>query len=102
MAKKKNTKTTKTPKKSKKVVRATKKGRKTNRYNAIRSIASKYCKEKYGRVCTNDELNTIYRRLKKSHNKVEINDVIKEFNTLLGKKNLDDTPEDLETFMWWD
>jgi len=78
-----------------------KKIRKPNRYNKIRSASAAYCREKFGKPCTNDELNKIYRELKKGYKEVPYNEVIKNLDLLLAPKTKG-LPDYLKGFMWFD
>ena len=105
MAKKKPVKGKTASKKPKKAVKQAKKGKKTrkpNRYNDIRKAAAAYCRDKYGKPCTNKELNDIYRRLKKDYGEVPIREVTKNLDLLIGKKDEKGFPADLESFNWFD
>jgi hypothetical protein len=104
MAKKKNIRKGKSVSKGKRPLKQPKKTRKPNRYNAIRSASSKYCKKKYGKSCTNAELNEIYREIKKDKRftNVPLDEVIKKLDLLLGKRDQTKMPSDLDGFMWWD
>lgn len=101
MAKKKPIrKVTATPKR-KTPTSKSKKTRKPNRYNKIRSASAAYCREKYGKPCTNDELNKIYRELKKGYKEVPYKEVIKNLDLLLAPKSKG-LPDYLKGFMWFD
>ena len=105
MAKKKPVKGKTASKKPKKALKQAKKGKKTrkpNRYNDIRKASAEYCRRKYGKPCTNKELNEIYRRLKKDYGKVPIKEVTKNLDLLIGKKDEKGFPADLENFNWFD
>jgi hypothetical protein len=81
-----------------------KKIRKVNQYNQIRSKASKYCKEKYGRRCTNKELNDAYRAIKKEdikNNKQFINKVFKKIDSFFDVSSKKDIPSELVGGVNW-
>jgi hypothetical protein len=98
MAKKKNT-TKKTTKKS------VAKSRKPNRYNEVRRVVSKYCKEKYNHRCSNDEMNKIYRAIKRrdetSNRPQTIRDIVNNIEAVLQFKDKNELPSMLFAFQWW-
>lgn len=103
MAKKKPKKGQNTVPKGKKTLKSKKKTRKPNKYNEIRSAAAQYCRDKYGKPCTNDELNKIYRELKKDYKDVPLKEVIRNLDLIIGvQKSKNTFPDFLDLFMWWD
>jgi len=88
--------------------KGTKKTRKPNRYNQLRKAISQYCLRKYNYRCSNDDINRIYRELKRRYfdvdpkKQVSPSELAKNIDTVLGFKDENDVPLDLRTFNWFD
>lgn len=84
------------------------KPRKPNRYNTLRKAISQYCYRKYKHRCTNEEINRIYKELKRRYFDVDPkkqlspSELAKNIDSILGFKDKDDLPLDLRTFNWFD
>jgi hypothetical protein len=88
--------------------KASSKARKPNRYNTLRKAISQYCYRKYNHRCTNEEINRIYKELKRRYFDVDPkkqlspSELAKNIDSILGFKDKDDLPLDLRTFNWFD
>jgi hypothetical protein len=100
-----------TPKKRKAkrvVVRKVVKPRGKSVYNIVQGAVSDYCKRKYGRKCTKDEINTIYRELKSRYvdgfknNRLSAEQISKTIDEKLVYKDKNRVPKVLKSFPYYD
>lgn len=82
--------------------------RKPNRYNQLRRAISQYCYRKYNYRCSNEEINRVYNELKRRYfdvdpkKQIPPSELAKNIDTILGFKDENDVPLDLQTFNWFD